>query len=284
MSRRILGAFALLMAICLGGCRWGGETGRDDTARDTATTDSVVVAESVSPEEEMLEEAARNPRVDELFVDFLYTFTRARGFRNSRIHFPVIVTEIDGTERRENSHEWNDNMSFMNGEYTTKFYASARQSDFDEDTTLVNATVEKIDLHAKTLTSYVFQRMDGKWMLTACRHQHIDDSDMADFLQFYSVFSADSLYRQENVADNIRVSMLDPDDDDQKVDGMIQRDQFSAICPEVPNGTITNIRYGQDYTDTRTVLMQKTGQGNGLCESFTFEKRHDGWKLVGYDN
>lgn len=284
MSRRILGAFALFMAICLGGCKWGGETRTEESANDTTTTDSVVAAEPASPEEEMLEEAARNPHVDELFDDFLYTFTRARGFRNSRIHFPVTVTETDGTVRRENSREWRDDMSFMNGEYTTRFYTSEQQSDYDEDTTLVRATVEKIDLHAGTIVSYVFRRMEGKWMLTSCQHQHIEESDMADFLQFYSAFSTDSLYRHESVAENLRVSMMDPDNDDQKVDGIIQKEQFSTICPEVPNGTITNIRFGQDYAGAQTVLMQKTGQGNGLCEIFTFEKGRNGWKLVNYEN
>lgn len=285
MSGKIWCAFALLMAVCLGGCRWGGETQGDESAQDTTTVDSVSVQEQLSPEEEMLEEAALSPRVDELFDDFIYTFTRARGFRNSRIHFPVIVTAIDGIVRRESSREWNDNMSFLNGEYTTRFYASAQQMSLDEDTTQVHASVEKINLQDGTMTSYDFQKMQGKWMLTACRHQHIEASDMADFLQFYTTFSTDSAYRHESVSKNLHVSMMDPDQDDQKIDGVIQRDQFSAMCPEVPEGIITNIRYDtQSYADSPTVLMQKTGQGNGMCESFTFEKGSNGWKLVNYEN
>ena len=285
MSEKNWYAFALLMVLCLGGCRWGGETQGDQSAQDTATVDSVTVREQLSPEEEMLEEAALSPRVDELFDDFIYTFTRARGFRNSRIHFPVIVTDIDGTVHRQNSHEWSDSMTFLNGEYTTRFYTSASQLSLDEDTSQVHASVEKINLHDRIITSYDFQKMQGKWMLTACRHQHVASSDMADFLQFYATFSTDSIYRIESISGNLHVSMMDPDQDDQKIDGVIQRDQFSAMCPDVPEGIITNIRYdSQDYTDTPTILMHKNGQGNGMFESFTFEKGSSGWKLVNYEN
>jgi hypothetical protein len=79
--------------------------------------------------------------------------------------------------------------------------------------------------------------------------------------------------------------MVDPNDDTQIIDGFISHEQWNAMgTNSIPEGIISNVRYGQKYLNSRRILIEKTGMGNGLSETFIFIKGKRGWSLVGYEN
>ena len=148
---------------------------------------------------------------------------------------------------------------------------------------LARAFVERIDLAGRNIVSYDFVKADNMWKLSAIRRQDFKDSDLSDFLMFYSRFSQDQEFQYESLASFIRISMLMPDDE-QPLEGFVTREQWSTQNGGVPEGVLCNIRYGQKFHRPRQILLEKVGLGNGMSEVFHFKKNGNRWKLVGYDN
>ena len=246
--------------------------GGNKTDENPAETDSVVADTAAdraddSYEQTLYETSDGYRHVDELFDDFLFTFVRSRQLQ----------------KERRNKNVGGD-FSFMCGDYTTNFFSNKRELSLKEDTLLFNAVVEKINLNERNITEFYFKKQNGRWQLVSSKKKGFDESDMKDFLDFYAKFSSDSTFEEESLAGSIRFSMMDPEADDQEVDGTIDRAQFPAMCSEIPHGIISNIRYGQRYSGKRKIMLQKLSMGDGMSETFTFEKRGDDWKLTGYEN
>ena len=273
----------LMAAFVIASCHGGNSTEEETSDGDTCTVDSTGV-DITTEEEEMLEEVTRSGHVDELFDDFLYTFSHIRAMQKARVEYPLDDVLADGTREKVERGGFNDRMDFLDGEFTTTFWSNRKQAYLKQDTTLTNASVEKLDLENRQIVAYDFHKKHGKWMLFQRRHEKFEDADMPDFLEFYSRFSSDSTFRQQSLSDNIKVNMLDPDDENQSVTGTIDAQQFPVMCPDVPGGEITNIRYGQKYDSPHRIILEKSGQSNGMSEIFTFEKEGKDWKLTEYDN
>ena len=238
------------------------------------------VRESILITDEQLEkENSYDERGDELFDDFLYAFLQDGRFRSTRISSEIIDGVMDESEL-------DSAFNFMNGEYTTSIYNNDEQDKYlNEDTALTVASVERIDLMQKSITTFAFARSaQGIWTLQTIQNSVFSQSDLADFLNFYSDFTNNATYREKCTSNRIRISMMDPDDDSQTMDGFINRDQWNAIGNVIPEGVISNIRYGQNYLGTRKILLEKTSLGNGMSETFIFTKGRRGWEFVGYEN
>lgn len=268
MYRRFFSIGLVITLIVTAACSGG------KTERETGDDDSLFLAETdttLLPDEEEtdlpLMPKEGEERVDELFDDFLYTFVRSHRIQNSR------------TEQGLNC-----DLSFMAGEYCTNLYSSQSEMALNEDTMLSVASVERIDLDEQEIISFKFQKQKGKWRLTSKEVYGFAGSDMCDFLQFYARFTTDSTFQYRSMARSIRVTMMDPDDENQSVEGFIDRAQWSAVIGEFPSGVISNIRYGQIYDGRRRMMLEKMAMGQGLSETFTFEKHGNDWKLTQFDN
>ena len=134
------------------------------------------------------------------------------------------------------------------------------------------------------LVSFDFIKDDGKWNLKTIRHIPFDKSDLADFLRFYSRFTQDSCFNYASLARSIHISMMDPEDEEQSIDGFVTRDQWNTVHSGIPKGVITNIRYGQRYKAPKRILMEKISMGNGMSETFAFRRNGTRWELSGYEN
>lgn len=247
--------------------------------------DSIAREQSLLVSDDEMENANRyNHRADELFDDFLYVYIHDKDVQLQRTLFPIKELLIDGSTHTIDKDMWHDALDFMNNEYTTTIYGDIQDKGINENTSLENASVERIDLLKTVLTSYDFIKDNGKWNLKEIRNMSFNDCDLRDFLFFYSKFSQDSAYQRRSLAKSIRISMLDPEDDTQIIEGFINREQWSTINNGIPGGIISNIRYGQKYDNAKSILMEKVSIGNGMSETFYFAKNRNKWELVGYEN
>lgn len=235
-------------------------------------------------DEELAGESVYNDRVDELFDDFLYNYIHDKEMRHKRTKFPLKEHLSDGSMRTVREDMWHEVFDFMDKEYTTAIYNNEQEKSITEDTSLTQASLERIDLVKHVVTSYDFVKEDGKWILSSVRNLNFKESDLSDFLSFYSRFAQDTAFRSKSLARSIRISMLDPEDDTQMIEGFITRDQWITVDGGIPEGIITNIRYGQRYKRARNILMEKIGMGNGMSETFFFSKNGRKWEMVGYEN
>lgn len=250
-----------------------------DTLKKRKCIDPVLVSDSV-----LEAEAAYNERGDELFDDFLFNFVHDTLFQYQRTAFPLIEKLPNGKLKEIGISDLHNVLLFMDSDYTTTIYGNDTEMVFNEDTALMQASVEKIDLINSLVTSYDFIKVAKRWNLKSIRNILFKDSEMSDFLSFYSKFTTDISFQNNALASSIHISMMDPEDDTQTIDGFITREQWSSMGNALPQGVITNIRYGKKYEVGNKVLMEKTSLGNGMSETFIFVKENNRWELVGYEN
>ena len=243
-----------------------------------------VKAQLLLTDEELAGETEYSNKVDELFDDFLYNYVHDMDLRHKRTKFPLKEHLSDGSMRTVSEDMWHEVFDFMDKEYTTTIYNNEQEKSITEDTSLTQASLERIDLVKHVVTSYDFVKEDGKWILSSVRNLNFKESDLSDFLSFYSRFAQDTVFRSKSLARSIRISMLDPEDDTQTIEGFITRDQWITVDGGIPEGIITNIRYGQRYKCARNILMEKISMGNGMSETFFFSKNGRKWEMVGYEN
>lgn len=271
----------LVSATVLGSC--GGKTSAPE--EDAAPVDSsLLIVESDTLPEEPKE--VMPVKADGTFDDFLFNFVRSARLQRERVRFPLPVVMEDSTRHMMSEEDWTDEFYFLSDtEFYTILWNSEQQIEEQKKDTAENTvSVEQILLVSQEVRRYDFQRKQGKWMLVRLRHLPFEADPAGDFLKFYSRFASDSLYREAHIAPYVAVSLLDPSDDMQHIEGSIEREQFPIFCPEVPSVSISNILYGQPYDNPSRMILQKTGYGNEMQELFTFAKQGRDWHLVKYEN
>ena len=237
------------------------------------------------PESQLHSDNEYNTKGDELFDDFLYNYLQDSKFRRIRTIPNLKRVLINGSNHCVTDEELDSCFQFMSADYITSIYNNDSEKYFKEDTALTNVSVERIDLIEKKITTFNFNRVDGAWMLHEIRMDSFMNSDLADFLLFYSEFTSNSEFQKAHISASIHISMVDPNDDTQIIDGFISHEQWNAMgTNSIPEGIISNVRYGQKYLNSRRILIEKTGMGNGLSETYIFIKGKRGWSLVGYEN
>ncbi len=261
-------------------------TQRTSTPEKEVDTVAVVPAEPslLWTDEELIAEANSARQSEELFDDFLYNYIQDTAMQRQRAIFPLCETMPDGSTHQIAETDWNEVHYFKAADYTIALYTNEAEMSINEDTALLRASVERIDLVQETITAYDFLRNDERWNLVSIRNMQFANSDLKDFLLFYSHFADDNAYRNRSLARSIHISVVNPDDESQNIDGFITKEQWPTIDTEVPEGTIMNIRYGQQYLHAKRIMMEKTSMGDGMSEIFHFAKGSKGWELTGYEN
>ena len=243
--------------------------GEEPTA-DAENTDSV---------SEAMEEEAVPMAADELFDDFFFNFASNRRLQLERIEFPLTVNSGHKVEKMERS-QWKMDEFFMRQEYYTLIFDSEGQMEAVKDTTVSEATVEKIFLDDDFVRQYLFSRKTGRWMLCEIRNQTLPRNANAHFLSFYKQFVADSLFQHESLAGQIVFSGPDPEDDFQQIEGIITPDFWEAFRPDFPTRMLYNIVYGHNGIESNQKILVLRGIANGLEVEITFQLQKGRWKLT----
>jgi len=272
------------MALLLFSCHNGRIT-ESDSDTDSTDIETCLEADTLSEVEEEIEEADETDRLDISFDDFLFAFTHSDRLQNKRIEWPLSYIDTEGGVRKIYSLNSSSEFRFLKGDFFTVMYGDRKQIEEQKlDTEDSVVTVERIDLQDEKLRKYEFRLLSGKWKLTSVHDVVFHESDIFDFLTFYARFSSDTLYQQAHVEQPLKVTVLDPEEDDAYIEGTINAEQWRSFCPDVPHGVISNIRYGVQKYNSRQMIMQKSGSSNGMQELFIFAKEDNEWRLTTYEN
>lgn len=225
-----------------------------------------------------------NERIDRIFEDFLFFYISDPGLQVERTVFPLRVFNTDNSETEINPSLLNSEFIFMTGDYITKIHSSSSKSENCEPENCSSATLQKINLLNSQITNYNFAKKNEEWRLISVSKKSVSESDLNRFLTFYAHFTQNEEFRYKSLKPSIQVSMMEPDDESQTIEGFISRDQFLTMCNDIPSGTITNIRYNQTYSATTNITLEKIGIGNGMKEMFHFSIINNRWQLSGYEN
>lgn len=270
--------FVFLVAVLLFSACQGQKSG----SNEEATADTIQKADTTAStlEEEVASEQTPMPKAaDELFDDFIFNFAANRKLQSSRIKFPLKIQrgeEVSYTKKGQ----WQMEYFFMKQDSYTLLFNSEKEMEYVKEATDINhAIVEKIYLEGKTVKQYVFDRVNGLWMLQEVIHMPLSESSNASFLEFYTHFASDPDYQQKHLMESVKFVGPDPDDDFAQMEGVITPDTWEAFAPELPSGMIFNIVYGEPQKETGRKIFVLRGIANGLELELTFKHEGGKWRL-----
>ena len=262
----------LLFSACQGNKT--GNSEMEETADSTQQADTV----SASQQEEIVEETPRPKAADELFDDFIFNFAANRKLQSSRIKFPLLTKRGDEVSYVKKG-DWQMEYFFMKQDFYTLLFDSEQEMEAVKETNIEHAVVEKIYLHSKTVKQYVFDRVNGLWMLQQVIHMPLSESRNASFLEFYEQFADSPEFQSKHLMQSVKFIGPDPDDDFSQMEGVITPDTWEAFAPELPTGMIYNIVYGQPQKETGRKVFVLRGIANGMELELTFKYEGGKWKL-----
>jgi len=266
-------AVVMLMLACTGNrTSKSVEVPEDSASSQTAdTTDADTL-------EQLISDTPMPQAADELFDDFLFNFVANKRLQMERIAFPLTTTR-NGDTTQTARDDWQMERFFMRQGYYTLLFGSRGEMAQMNDTSLTEATVEKIYFNTGAVLQYQFRRLRGAWMLTQVDTQPITANANASFLQFYHKFVTDSVFQCESLEETVKFVGPDPDDDFSQMEGILTPDTWPAFAPELPDKMIYNIVYGPRKPRTDRIIFMLRGIANGLEMELTFKRHGDLWRL-----
>lgn len=248
---------------------------------DSTSVDSVVAdTQTVDSTEKLIEETPMPKAADELFDDFVFNFAANRKLQMKRVHFPLPVYHNDKLVKSIGKRAWKMEHFFMHQDYYTLIFDNQKQMNLVKDTAIDHVVIEKVFYAKKTVQQFLFNRINGEWMMTSINYKPMYTNMNASFLKFYGHFATDSAFQAKHLHNPVKFVGPDPDDDFSTMSGDIEPETWPAFAPQLPHGMIYNIIYGQKYAESNQKIFVIRGIANGMETILTFKRVHGKWMLT----
>lgn len=248
---------------------------------DSTSVDSVVAdTQTVDSTEKLIEETPMPKAADELFDDFVFNFAANRKLQMKRVHFPLPVYHNDKLVKSIGKRAWKMEHFFMHQDYYTLIFDNQKQMNLVKDTAIDHVVVEKVFYAKKKVQQFLFNRINGEWMMTSINYKPMYSNMNASFLKFYGHFATDSAFQAKHLYNPVKFVGPDPDDDFSTMSGDIEPETWPAFAPQLPHGMIYNIIYGQKYAESNQKIFVIRGIANGMETILTFKRIHGKWMLI----
>ena len=248
----------------------------DSTAADTAVADT----QAMDSTEKLIGETPMPKAADELFDDFLFNFAASRKLQMERIHFPLAVYRNDKLKKHIAKRHWKMEHFFMRQDYYTLIFDNHKQMNLMKDTTIDHVVIEKVFYSRKVVQQFLFNRINGQWMMTSINYKPMYQNMNSSFLKFYGSFATDTAFQSRHLHNPVKFTGPDPDDDFSTMTGEIEPETWPAFAPQLPHGMIYNIIYGQKYTESSQKIFVIRGIANGMETRLTFKRIGGRWQLM----
>ncbi|EGN57328.1 putative lipoprotein [Hallella multisaccharivorax DSM 17128] len=284
VMRKVL--FAILLSLLISlllvptGCTDKKPRPEQDMAADSILPDT----SKVDSTEALIEDTPMPKAADELFDDFIFNFAGNRKLQRKRIVFPLKVYRNGKLAEEIPMNRWKMEHFFMRQQYYTLIFDNRKQMDLVKDTAVNHVVIEKIFFRKKLVQQFLFNRINGQFMMTSMNYKPMYTNKNADFLRFYDHFSRDSAYQVASMADEVEFAAPDPQNDFSNINGVIMPQQWPDFKPAlIPKDKIYNIIYGQQYIESKRKLFVIRGISNSLEIEMSFRKIGNHWKLVKFN-
>ena len=248
---------------------------------DSTSVDSVIAdIQAVDSTEKLIEETPMPKAADELFDDFVFNFAANRKLQMKRVHFPLPVYHNDKLVKTIEKRAWKMEHFFMHQDYYTLIFDNQKQMNLVKDTAIDHVVVEKVFYAKKKVQQFLFNRINGEWMMTSINYKPMYSNMNASFLKFYGHFATDSAFQAKHLHNPVKFVGPDPDDDFSTMSGDIEPETWPAFAPQLPHGMIYNIIYGQKYAESNQKIFVIRGIANGMETILTFKRVHGKWMLT----
>lgn len=282
VMRKIVLSVLTLLVVSMVIFSGSGCTGKNSSGTDSVSADTLALDTAKTDTAEDIIAATPMPKAaDELFDDFIFNFAANKKLQRKRVVFPLPVYKDGKPDHKIALKDWKMEHFFMRQDYYTLIFDNRRQMELMKDTTINHVVVEKIYFKTKTVKQYVFNRINGQWMLTSLNYMPMFYNLNASFLKFYERFAVDSAFQVRSMNSSVTFTGPDPDNDFSNITGEISPEQWPSFKPSfLPHGLIYNIIYGQKYTEGKQKIFVIRGIANGLETEMTFRRIGKEWKLT----
>lgn len=247
-----------------------------------STVDSILQKDTVASDtmDKLISETPMPKAADELFDDFFFNFAANKKLQHKRIKFPLLVERMDSVSHI-NASQWQTDHFFMHQDFYTLIFDNFKQMKLAKNTGVSHVIVEKLYLKKHYFKQYVFDRINGQWMMTAIKYSGLSKNRNASFLNFYARFTSDPDYQLSRINDPLDFSCPNPDDEFSNMDGFLAPEQWLSFAPELPGDVIYNILYEEkERIEGGQKILVIRGISNGQEMQLTFRVKDGGWKLV----
>lgn len=275
MNKLVWGAIGVALLTACSGRKAGQSAAMNDSDSLKVEKDSLLL----SGEKEY---KAVYSHADNLFDDFLYAFTTDKKFQKQRIHFPINVTD-NGKKGLLQATDWHPEKYFPKTNTYIVLYNDKRHYSIEKDTSLTRAALQWIYTKKRQVMTFNFQKANRCWMLHDIDIRPFKADKNGDFLNFYTRFTADSIYQSRNVKEPLTFLTTETSSNS-AIEGVLAVEQWFAFKPYLPHPDFANILYGQPYTDRRWKVMVIKGASTSSRCVLTFHKTGKKWMLVKYEN
>lgn len=219
----------------------------------------------------------------EQFEDFIFEFSLAKNMQQQRVKFPLpVITDPD--TMWISKEQWKYMPALADSDFYTLFFNDAQQMEL-ERTTPDTMLVSLYFLRQRKVMECRFESISGEWFLTQESWRNFGGASVLDkFLDFYREFASDKIFQQIHISTPLRYITTDPDDDFNTIEGTLSAGQWEAFKPQLPAEIVSNISYGQTFSNPRSMIMVKAGISNGLMDILEFKRTGSKWFLVSYEN
>ena len=228
----------------------------------------------------LFEEEEPPAAVDELFDDFFYNFMEDSRFQGQRIAYPLPCKDGDDNEKLT-KQDWSQYDHFKNQEVLSVLYEREQDYALSKDTSMQHVGVEWIQLKEDDVERFLFNRVEGKWMLTEINKKKVADMPNGDFLNFYAKFMDDTVFQRKSLAEPVKVILTSDDGEEEPQEEYLNAEEWFEMRNSLPLPTdeLINVDYGQACIsqNKKTLLLQ--GISNGMQMKFKFTKDGDDWIL-----
>ena len=220
--------------------------------------------------------------VDGLFDDFVYTFMRNKQFQRGRIKFPLTYV-VDGVDQSISQTKWVFDPLYVNQDVYTLVFDNAHGIKAEKDTSLHHVVFEWVYLTKKRVKQYIFDKEDGRWLLTAIDVHDMNRNVNSDFYAFYDRFSTEKSFQNRHILNPFYFKTYDYENF-RNIEGLLDVNQWPDFRPHLPSGVITNINYGQSYDNSNRRVLMICSQSGGMGCSLTFVRKRNIWYLERLEN
>lgn len=239
----------------------------------TAAIDNTPLTET----EKLMADKPMPKAADELFDDFFFNFSNSRKVQKERIQWPLNII-VNGAKSTMDENKWQMERFFSEDEFYVMLLDDVKQTKLAKDTAITNVVVKHVNIPGNKLKNYVFNRIEGQWMMTEMETESLSESKNASFLRFYQKFATDSVACSQALADKISFTGPDEEDESKTTTRDITPEEYGYWAPELATDFFT-IAYGQKNESSNSkVFIMRQPSSSQECRMF-FRRQGGQWKL-----
>lgn len=257
--------------------------------RKTSETAPKILSEkfdSIAWADSMLVDITDEPvvyNIDGSFEDFILQYFSDHDTQVERTVFPLPCTVL-GKDTLLSQDAWVEATPLADIQVYATVYDKEADMEAEKDTSLNKVVVELYKREKETVGGFTFLRINGAWKLCRMDEVPLSSNARSEFVRFYWEFVNDSIYQDCHVQDPLTFVTVDPEDDFNIIEATIDKEQWFAFAPPLPDTLFVHFDYGTKVRRRTSKVLTVKSVVDEFCCTFYFRRSDKEWTLSKYED